>query len=80
LGGVAGEFGQDVGVGVGGDGDGGVAEEVLDDLEVGAGGEGEGGGAVAEAVQPDRGQAGLGGEAAEASGDVGGVKGVPSGW
>jgi hypothetical protein len=30
-----GEFGEDVTVGVGGDGDGGVAEEVLDDFEVG---------------------------------------------
>ena len=39
FGGVAGEFGEDVGVGVGGDGDGGVSEEVLDDFEVGAGGD-----------------------------------------
>ena len=53
FGGFPGEFGQDVRVGVRGDGDGGMTEQVLDDLEVGAGGEGQGGGAVAQVVQSD---------------------------
>lgn len=47
FGGVAGEFGQDVGVGVCGDRDGGVAEQLLHDFEVRSGGDHEGGRAVA---------------------------------
>src|SRR5829696_9357979 len=65
LGGVAGDLGEDRGVGVGGDGDGGVPQQLGDDLQVGAGGEGEGGGAVPEVVQPDRGEVGGGGQPGE---------------
>jgi hypothetical protein len=57
-----GEFGQDVRIGVRGDRDGGVTEQVLHDFEVGAGGEGEGGSAVAQVMEPDGWQSGVGDE------------------
>lgn len=49
---------QDAGVGVGGDHDAGVPEEILQGLQVGSGFVGEGRGAVAQVVQPHRGQPG----------------------
>src|ERR1039457_6265693 len=88
FGGLAGELGEDAGVGgggaggggkgegvgVGGDGDGGQAEGVLDDFHVVPGGEQEGGGAVAQVVKPDGGQAGEVGDLLEHVGDGGGVQ------
>jgi hypothetical protein len=61
LGGGAGGLGQDTGVGVGGQDDGGVAELVLHHLQVDPGGQREGRGAVPQPVQRDRRQAGGGG-------------------
>lgn len=52
LGGGAGNLGQDRGVGVGGEHDGGVAHHVLHDLQFHPGGN-EGGGAMAKIVQAD---------------------------
>src|SRR5438046_7911132 len=53
FGGVAFDVGEEGGVGVGGDGDGGVAEEFFDVVQVAAGGFGVGGGAVAAVVDAD---------------------------
>jgi len=52
LGGLAGELGQDAGVGVGGDGDGGQAEGFLDDFHVVPGGEQQGGRASPRSATP----------------------------
>jgi hypothetical protein len=59
---------------VGGDRGAGVAEPLGDDLERLAGGQGGGGVAVADAVQGDRGQAGVADQAGEPLGDVLGVQ------
>src|SRR2546430_13084929 len=58
VGGVVVQLPDDALVGVAGQGGAGVAELLLDDLDVDAGGQGEGGGAVAQVMQPDRGQPG----------------------
>lgn len=65
LGGVVGELGEHAGVGVGGEHDAGVTKHHLHGLEVVAGGEGQAGRAVAQAMQPDRGQVGVADEAVE---------------
>ena len=58
FGGVVGEVGEHAGVGVGGEHDAGVAEHRLYGFEVVAGGQGQAGRAVAQVMQPDRGQVG----------------------
>jgi hypothetical protein len=75
LGSGAGDLGQDRGVGVGGEHDGGVAHHVLHHLQFHPSGQGERGGTVAQVMQPDRRQPGGLGEDAEVAGEpVGGQR------
>ena len=78
LGGLAGEFGQHGGVGVGGDRDGRQAEGFLDDLHVVPGGQQQGRGAVAQVVQADGRQPGEVGDQLERSVTAAGCSGFPS--
>jgi hypothetical protein len=56
-----------------------VPQRPLDDLQVRAGGQGERRGAVAQVVQTDRWQAGLGGQLQEPVGYVSGMQLLPVG-
>ena len=70
---------QDAGVDVGGEHDAGVPELVLRRFEIGAGGVCQAGDAVAQVVQPDRGQAALVGQEAKTLCEVVRVERFPVG-
>jgi integrase len=78
LGRGVGQFRQDVGVGAGGEVRVGVTQPSGDHLHLHTGREGHGGGAVAQVVQPDRGQSSLAGQVVEVVGDLGGMQ-LPTG-
>ena len=72
FGGVVGEVGQHAGVSVDGEHDAGMVEHRLHGLEIVAGGRGQAGRAVAQVMQPDRGQAGVADQAVEQLAEPGG--------